>query len=220
MKLDGVAVRYSFPEPRASLSPMTERERWVVYPLLFLALGAALRDKLIDRTTTKSIVCEELAVVDQEPTTGAPARILAKIGREPGVGGGGYLWVNGNIDIIDGDATGQFGHTLVKLGRARTSPTANAFGFLTVSGQVVVDGLINATDFAYRNALFMPLPGATMPNLLQGMPATPRQQAIKPGSRNAPDTPPEVEAPPGSSEKATSASPEKSATGSEPPAEK
>ena len=25
---------------------MTERERWIVYPLLFLALGAALRDKL------------------------------------------------------------------------------------------------------------------------------------------------------------------------------
>jgi hypothetical protein len=31
---------------------MTERERWIVYPLLFLALGAALRDKLVDRTTT------------------------------------------------------------------------------------------------------------------------------------------------------------------------
>jgi hypothetical protein len=199
---------------------MTERERWVVYPLLFLALGAALRDKLIDRTTTKSIVCEELAVVDQEPTTGAPARILAKIGREPGAGGGGYLWVNGNIDIIDGDATGQFGHTLVKLGRARTSPTANAFGFLTVSGQVVVDGLINATDFAYRNALFMPLPGATMPNLLQGMPATPRQSSPKAGAPQSPAAPADGEPPSDSSERATSAPSEKSAAGSESPTEK
>ena len=45
---------------------MTERERWIVYPLLFLALGAALRDKLVDRTTTKSIVCQELTIVDEE----------------------------------------------------------------------------------------------------------------------------------------------------------
>ena len=45
---------------------MTERERWIVYPLLFLALGAALRDKLVDRTTTKSIVCQELTIVDDE----------------------------------------------------------------------------------------------------------------------------------------------------------
>ena len=199
---------------------MTERERWVVYPLLFLALGAALRDKLIDRTTTKSIVCEELAVVDQEPTSGQPARILAKIGREPGASGAGYLWINGNIDIIDGDATGQVGRTLVKLGRARTSPTAGAFGFLTVSGQVVVDGLINATNFAYRNALFMPLPGATVPNLLQGVPAAPRHQPSTRGGRNSPDEQSEKESPANSSEKATSAPPEKSAADSEPATQK
>jgi len=200
---------------------MTERERWVVYPLLFLALGAALRDKLIDRTTTKSIVCEELTVVDQEPTTGEPSRVLARIGREPGASGSGYLWINGNIDISDGDPT----HTFVKLGRARTSPTANAFGFLTVrgqvvvGGQVVVDGLINATNFAYRNALFMPLPGATIPNLLQSMPAVPRQQPPN-GAGKSPDAHPEKEAPSGSSEKATSAPSEKSASSSEPETEK
>ena len=67
---------------------MTERERWVVYPLLFLALGAALRDKLIDRTITKSIVCQELNVVDEEPLGRQPPRVLAKIGRaEPKSGG-------------------------------------------------------------------------------------------------------------------------------------
>ena len=33
---------------------MTERERWIVYPLLFLALGAALRDKLSEHTKTKT----------------------------------------------------------------------------------------------------------------------------------------------------------------------
>jgi hypothetical protein len=41
---------------------MNERERWIVYPLLFLALGAALRDKLSEHTKTKSIECQELTV--------------------------------------------------------------------------------------------------------------------------------------------------------------
>jgi hypothetical protein len=59
---------------------MTERERWIVYPLLFLAIGAALRDKLFDRTTSKSIVCQELIVVDDDRGGNKPIRILARIG--------------------------------------------------------------------------------------------------------------------------------------------
>ena len=39
---------------------MTERERWIVYPLLFLALGAALRDKLIKSTFSERVTCEVL----------------------------------------------------------------------------------------------------------------------------------------------------------------
>ncbi|MEO1498624.1 MAG: hypothetical protein AAFV43_15885 [Planctomycetota bacterium] len=45
---------------------MSERERWIVYPLLFLALGAALRDKIAKQTQTKEIVCERLFLVDSE----------------------------------------------------------------------------------------------------------------------------------------------------------
>ena len=81
---------------------MTERERWVVYPLLFLALGAALRDKLFDRTTSKSIVCQELTVVDAEPVGNRQVHILAKIGRtDPNSGSppSGYLFVNGQLDV-------------------------------------------------------------------------------------------------------------------------
>jgi hypothetical protein len=81
---------------------MTERERWIVYPLLFLALGAALRDKLFDRTTSKSIVCQELTVVDAEPVGNRPVRVLAKIGRadpNPGLPSSGYLIVNGQLDV-------------------------------------------------------------------------------------------------------------------------
>lgn len=41
---------------------MTERERWIVYPLLFLALGAAMRDKIFNLTRTQQVLCERLAV--------------------------------------------------------------------------------------------------------------------------------------------------------------
>jgi hypothetical protein len=46
---------------------MTERERWTVYPLLFLALGVALKDKMVrsvntDEVHAKKVVCSELVV--------------------------------------------------------------------------------------------------------------------------------------------------------------
>jgi hypothetical protein len=39
---------------------MTERERWIVYPLLFFALGAALRDKFLQQVSTKEVFCQRL----------------------------------------------------------------------------------------------------------------------------------------------------------------
>ena len=81
---------------------MTERERWIVYPLLFLALGASLRDKLADSTTTKRIVCQELTVVDEDPSGRHQPQLLARIGRnEPARAGApatGFLFVNGPIE--------------------------------------------------------------------------------------------------------------------------
>ena len=80
---------------------MTERERWIVYPLLFLALGAALRDKLGGRTTTKSIVCQELRIED-EPVGNQPARVLALLGRGQTRADGpayGYIYVNGQLKV-------------------------------------------------------------------------------------------------------------------------
>jgi hypothetical protein len=41
-------------------SKMSTRERWIVYPLLFLALGAALRDKLIGRLQVGHVICDRL----------------------------------------------------------------------------------------------------------------------------------------------------------------
>ncbi len=44
---------------------MTDRERWIVYPLLFLALGTTLRDKLGPSTIVCGEVrCERLLIVD------------------------------------------------------------------------------------------------------------------------------------------------------------
>jgi hypothetical protein len=84
---------------------MTERERWVVYPLLFLALGAALRDKLVDRTVTKRIECQELSIVDGDSDGRQPPHVFAKIGRteatatSPSIG---YLYVNGEVAVDGG----------------------------------------------------------------------------------------------------------------------
>jgi hypothetical protein len=55
---------------------MSERERWIVYPLLMFALGAAIRDKLMDRVEAKEIRCESLEIVDQQD----PTKMLARLG--------------------------------------------------------------------------------------------------------------------------------------------
>ncbi len=56
---------------------MSERERWIIYPLLFFALGAAVRDKILHRIDAKEIFCESLRIVDQQDPTGRP---LAELG--------------------------------------------------------------------------------------------------------------------------------------------
>jgi hypothetical protein len=63
---------------------MNERERWIIYPLLFFALGAALRDKFTQQVTTDllhagKIACEELVVYDSEK----PDRPVAKLSSNP-----------------------------------------------------------------------------------------------------------------------------------------
>jgi hypothetical protein len=80
---------------------MSDRERWIVYPLLFLAIGASLRDKLFDRTTSKSIVCQELIVVGEALGGREPVRILARIGSAesstPQAPREGQMFVDGQV---------------------------------------------------------------------------------------------------------------------------
>jgi hypothetical protein len=141
---------------------MTERERWVVYPLLFLALGAALRDKFIDRTTAKSIKCQELLVVDEQPL--GREILLARIGRvqpQESSRPAGDLFVNGRI---------------------------------AVAGNVMVDGFVNARQYAYQGFVLAPgihpiLPGSLLPNVMRDMQQAPggQQPAEKSTDKQAPD---------------------------------
>lgn len=55
---------------------MSERERWIVYPLLMFALGAAVRDKLMQRVESKEIRCESLQIVDHQD----PDNTLVELG--------------------------------------------------------------------------------------------------------------------------------------------
>lgn len=93
------------PLPILSFHPsphtMTERERWVVYPLLFLALGASLRDKLGGSLTAKRIVCQELRIEDEAAGNEQP-RTLALIGRtepSPNAPSVGELYVDGIVKV-------------------------------------------------------------------------------------------------------------------------
>jgi hypothetical protein len=113
---------------------MSERERWIVYPLLFLALGVSLREKLVP-TLPESVYCKELVVVDERH----PTQALVKIGGSQGAGEGGpagVLLVNGRISAVDA----------------------------VVERELQVHGFVNATNYAFRNVPVVPfqiaLPGA------------------------------------------------------------
>jgi hypothetical protein len=58
---------------------MSERERWIVYPLLFFALGAALRDKILRQVDAKEIRCESLEIVDPHSNEGRPVAFLKSL---------------------------------------------------------------------------------------------------------------------------------------------
>jgi hypothetical protein len=47
---------------------MTDRERWTVYPLIFLTLGIALKDKLVEAVDLqcRNLFCNAVVVIDQK----------------------------------------------------------------------------------------------------------------------------------------------------------
>lgn len=45
---------------------MTDRERWTVYPLLFLTLGIAVKDRIINLSKVDTVLCNTLVVQDRK----------------------------------------------------------------------------------------------------------------------------------------------------------
>ncbi len=95
---------------------MSNRERWTVYPLLFLTLGIALKDKITKQTDTDTVFCKSLVVtnrqrVPQVVVSSSPAGgIVQANGRETNVLLGhhdklGGLWftdAKGNLLAVGG----------------------------------------------------------------------------------------------------------------------
>ena len=44
---------------------MTDRERWTVYPLLFLTLGIAVKDRIINLSNVDTVLCNTIKVHDR-----------------------------------------------------------------------------------------------------------------------------------------------------------
>src|SRR5262245_12216918 len=189
---------------------MNERERWIVYPLLFLALGAALRDKLVDRTTTKSIVCQELSIVDEESTGQEPQRTLARIGRtkpKPGGKSSALMQMNGELEIVDSDLTDNSpSRFLFRAGRTDPLPTVPSTGYAIVRGEMAIEGVLGARQYLWQGVPLLPIqviPGIVVPGIPQPVP----QPAPKGTSPNASKTQPSKRPPASSSKKEDKAAP-------------
>ncbi|REK12014.1 MAG: hypothetical protein DWQ37_13425 [Planctomycetota bacterium] len=127
---------------------MTDRERWTVYPLLFLTMGIAIKDKLgpvrIDdlqsekivcqelvakKQQAKAIVCQELIVIDENgreqvslrvSTNGGLVRTIGKGGRQNLLG---HLEGLGGLAFLDRQGDVQRGSLLYSVPAER--PAAN-----------------------------------------------------------------------------------------------
>ncbi len=69
---------------------MTDRERWTVYPLLFLALGITVKDKLVRSVDLETVRCNTLKVTDR----GGKERV--EISSNPA---GGFIQFDGDRDV-------------------------------------------------------------------------------------------------------------------------
>lgn len=168
---------------------MTERERWIVYPLLFLALGAALRDKLSEKTISKVILCQELVVTGEE-VAGREGEVLVHIGavkrtsaKSPHLG---QITVNGLIEATE------------------------------MHAEAVLAAKVNADNYFFRQLPFGQLLLGDILRVLQHQAASAAASAA--GSGTTPTPPPRQPTPPAAEAPADDAE-AKPASASPPPAE-
>jgi hypothetical protein len=120
---------------------MSNRERWTVYPLLFLTLGIALTDKITRQVRTDIVVCKTLRVTDR---TGEGQQVI--ISSNPG---GGILRAQGNnqgLNVVLGHANQLVG---LMFTDANDKPIGlgtvlHAIGRLNPIRQPAPDGNVNA----------------------------------------------------------------------------
>ncbi len=115
---------------------MTERERWIVYPLLFLALGSALRDKMLKQTSSDRILCQQLMVLDRN---GQPAAVIEE-NRLQLLGASSQLGVQGAVQAHSVNADGLF-----------------------QQGQPIVGSFQQLLQWMIQTGLVQPRPGAAAP---------------------------------------------------------
>jgi hypothetical protein len=193
---------------------MTERERWIVYPLLFLALGAALRDKLVDRTTNKSLVCQDLLIVDEESTGPQSQRVLARLGSVKGKSTAS-MQINGDIEIVDNELSeNSHARILATVGRSDPPDGIPSAGLVMVHGQLAVDGVLEAKQYVWQRLPMVAVPVQVAPGVIAlGLLPAMAQPVPNP---NAPKRQPPSQPPAGGSKKgSTKSAPPSSPAGKE-----
>jgi hypothetical protein len=76
---------------------MTERERWAVYPLLFLTLGIAVKDKIIGVVRVENVQCRNL-LCNTVLVTDPQGKQQVVVSSTPG---GGVVRTLGNAPQLD-----------------------------------------------------------------------------------------------------------------------
>jgi hypothetical protein len=117
---------------------MTSRERWTIYPLLFLSLGMGLRSRLTGMESATTVRCRQLVIVDE---AGKPL-ILAGASRDGSAGEILIQTVGGvpQVDIGSNGAAGNvrtFGPDGKPLTLLRGSPRGGHIALLRGDQQVV-----------------------------------------------------------------------------------
>jgi hypothetical protein len=118
---------------------MTDRERWTVYPLLFLVLGITVKDKLARPARFDSIRCGSLVVEDHA----GKDRVL--IGSNPA---GGIIQLNGDRDV----RSVLFGYANNVAGLMYVDPQGNPSRWLVIPTVVPRKSPLNGPGEANRAA--------------------------------------------------------------------
>lgn len=163
---------------------MSERERWIVYPLLFFALGAAIRDKLFHQVMTgelraeemrteelraDKILCHQLALVDPN-NPGRELAQLVPIERTDIVDGKEKRYSYGALRLIDSEQDEFFGVTNDYLRtRQIQCDGMRAENYVISSGVVIFDPLQPARQLANLGVFPKAPPGQPQPYRYGGL---------------------------------------------------